>query len=51
MGWEAALEVGPSERAIRLFTIEVTLDQILGDWYLSIKRIHHITSLLTVKCE
>jgi hypothetical protein len=30
---KGALEVGPSERVVYLFTIEVTLDQTLGNWY------------------
>jgi hypothetical protein len=40
---QGALEVGPSERVVRLFTIEVTLDQILGNWCHFIKPIHRIT--------
>jgi hypothetical protein len=28
-----ALEVGPSERVICLLTIEMTLYQIMGNWY------------------
>jgi hypothetical protein len=45
-----ALEVGTSERVVRLFTIEVTLDKTLGNWYPFIKSIHRIRNLLTVKC-
>jgi hypothetical protein len=41
--------VGPSERVVRLFTIEVTLDQTLGNWYHFIKPIHRIKNLLTAK--
>jgi hypothetical protein len=37
-----ALEVGPSELTVRLFTIEVTVDQTLGNWYHFIKPIHRI---------
>jgi hypothetical protein len=44
-----ALEVGPSECVVRLFTIEVTLDQTLGNWYQFIKPIHRIKNLLTLK--
>jgi hypothetical protein len=44
-----ALEVGPSERIFRLFTVEVTLDQTLGNWYHFIKPINRIKNLLTVK--
>jgi hypothetical protein len=40
--------VGPSERDVRSFTIEVTLDQTLGNWY-HFKPIHRIKNLLTVK--
>jgi hypothetical protein len=29
----AVLEVGPSERLFRLFTIEETLNQTSGNWY------------------
>jgi hypothetical protein len=43
------LEVGPSERVLRLFTIEVTLDQTLGNWCHLIKPILRIKDLLTVK--
>jgi hypothetical protein len=43
------LEVGPSKRSVRLFTIEETFDQTLGNWYRFIKPIHHIKNLLTVK--
>jgi hypothetical protein len=44
-----ALEVDPTERVVRLFTIEVTLDLTLGNWYHFIKPIHCIKNLLTVK--
>jgi hypothetical protein len=40
----AALEVG----VVSLYTIEVTLDQILGNWYQLIKPIRRIEDLLTV---
>jgi hypothetical protein len=40
-----ALEVGPSEHVVRLFTIEVTLDQILGNFYHFIQPIHRIKNL------
>lgn len=43
-----ALEVSPSECAVCLFMLEVTLDQKLGNWYHFIKPIHHIKNLLTV---
>jgi hypothetical protein len=48
-GRQEALEVGPSDRDVRFFTIEVTLDQTLGNWYHFIKPIHRIKNLLTVK--
>jgi hypothetical protein len=38
--------VDPSERVVRLFTIEVTLDQTLENWYHFIKPIHRIKNLL-----
>jgi hypothetical protein len=41
--------VGLSECAIRLFTIEATLDQILGNRCHFFKPIHRIKNLLTVK--
>jgi hypothetical protein len=44
-----ALELGLSERVVRLFTIEATSDQTLGNWYHFIKAIHRIKDLLTVK--
>jgi hypothetical protein len=37
-----ALEVGPSECVVSLLTIEVSLDQTLGNWYHFIKPIHRI---------
>jgi hypothetical protein len=43
------LEVSPSGRVVRLFRIEVTLDQILGNWFHFIKPTHRIKNLLTVK--
>jgi hypothetical protein len=46
---KGALEMGPSERGVRFFTIEVTLDQIFGNWYHFIKPIHRIKNLLTVR--
>jgi hypothetical protein len=41
--------VDSSERFVLLFTIEVTLDQILGNWYHFIKPTHRIKNFLTVK--
>jgi hypothetical protein len=41
--------VGPSERFVRLFTVEVTSDQALGKCYPFIKPIHRIKNLLIVK--
>jgi hypothetical protein len=47
---KGALEVGFPERVVRLFMLEVTLDQTLGNWCTFIKPIHHrIKDLLTVK--
>jgi hypothetical protein len=46
---KGALEVGPSERVVRLFTTEVILGRTLGNWYHFIKPIHRIKNLLTVK--
>jgi hypothetical protein len=43
-----ALQVGPQERVVRLFTIEVTLERTLWNWYHFIKPIHRIKNLLTV---
>jgi hypothetical protein len=48
-GWQGALEVGTSGRTIRLFTIEVTLDETMGNWYHFIKPILRIKNLLTMK--
>jgi hypothetical protein len=48
-GRQGPLEVRPSERPVRLFTFEESLDQTLGNWYHFIKRIHRIKNLLTVK--
>jgi hypothetical protein len=44
-----ALEVGSSEHIVHLFTVEMTLDQTLGNWYHFIKPIHHMKNLPTVK--
>jgi hypothetical protein len=44
-----ALEMGPSERVVRLFTIEMALDQTLGNWYHFFKPTHRINNLLTVR--
>jgi hypothetical protein len=41
--------VGPSERVVRLFTIEVTLYKTLGNWYHFIKPIRRIKNVPTVK--
>jgi hypothetical protein len=58
ISWEAAncaerlgaLEVDPSMWLVRLFTIEVNLDQALGSWYYYFtKLIHRIKNLVTVK--
>jgi hypothetical protein len=46
---QGALKAGPSERGVLLFTIEVTLNQTLGNWYHFMKPIHRIKHLLTVK--
>jgi hypothetical protein len=43
------LEIGLSERVLRLLTIELTLDQTLGNWYHFIKPIRRIQNLLSVK--
>jgi hypothetical protein len=48
-GWQGALKVGPSGRTVLLFTIEVTADETLGNWYHYIKPIHRIKNLLTLK--
>jgi hypothetical protein len=40
---------GPFECVVRLFLIEGSLDQTLGNWYHFIKPIHRIKNLLTVK--
>jgi hypothetical protein len=39
---------GHSERVVRLFTTEVTSDQILGNWYHFIKPNNSIKNLLRV---
>jgi hypothetical protein len=44
-----ALDLGPSEGVVSLFTIEVTLNQTLGNWYPFINTIHRIKNLVTVK--
>jgi hypothetical protein len=41
--------VGPFESVFHLFTIEVTLDRTLGNWYHLIKSNHCFKNLLTVK--
>jgi hypothetical protein len=46
---KGALEVGPTERVVRSFTTEVTLDQTLGNWYHFIKPTNRIKDSLTVK--
>jgi hypothetical protein len=43
------LKKGPSERVLRLFTIEVNTDQTLGNWYHFMKPVRRIKNLLTVK--
>jgi hypothetical protein len=48
-GGQGTLGVDPSERVVRLFTTEVTLNQTLGNWYYFIKPIHCIKNLLTVE--
>jgi hypothetical protein len=48
-GWQGAKEVGPSERVVRLFMTQVTLNQTLENWYHFIRPIRHIKNLLTVK--
>jgi hypothetical protein len=47
--WQGALEVSPLEHIVCLFTVEVTSDQTLGNWYCFIKPIHCIKNLLTVR--
>jgi hypothetical protein len=39
---------GPFKSVVRLFTIEVTSGQKLGNWHHFIKPIHRIKNLLTV---
>jgi hypothetical protein len=46
---QGALEMGLSEHVVHLFTIEVTFEETLGNWYHVIKPIHGIQNLLTVK--
>jgi hypothetical protein len=48
-GRQETLEMGSSERIIRLLSPEVSLDQIMGNWYHFFKPIHRIKNLLTVK--
>jgi hypothetical protein len=48
-GGRGALDFDSSERVAPIFTIEVTLEQTLGNWYHLIKTIHRIKNLLTVK--
>jgi hypothetical protein len=43
--------VGPSEHVVRLFTVEVTLDHTLGNWYQFIKPIHRIKNLQILKVK
>jgi hypothetical protein len=49
MGGKGALEVGPSERVVHLFTIEMASDYILRNWYHFIKPNHRVKNLLAVK--
>jgi hypothetical protein len=42
------VEVGPSQRLVHLFTIEVTSDQTSGNWYHFINLIRRITVASTV---
>jgi hypothetical protein len=42
-------EVGSSERVVRIFAIEITLGQTLGNWHHFIMSIRRIENLLTVK--
>jgi hypothetical protein len=46
---QGVLEVGSSERVVHIFTIEVTFDQTLQNWYHFKKPIHRTENLLTVK--
>lgn len=48
-GGNGALKVSPSEYVVDLFTIEVTLDQALGNGYHFNKPIHRIKNFLAVK--
>jgi hypothetical protein len=41
--------VGSFQLALQLFTIEVTLDKTVENWYQFMKPIHCIKNLLTVK--
>jgi hypothetical protein len=44
-----ALVLGPTARVLRLFVIEVALDQTLGNWYHFIKPIRRVKNLIIVK--
>jgi hypothetical protein len=46
-GRQGALEVGPSERVVRLFTNDVTLDQTSRNWRHFKNPIHRIQNILT----
>jgi hypothetical protein len=45
---QGALEVDTSERVVRLFTIEVALDQISGKWYHFMKPINRIKNSINI---
>jgi hypothetical protein len=47
-GRQGVLEVGNSNRIVRLFVVAMTLDQILGNWYRFIKPAHRIKNLVIV---
>jgi hypothetical protein len=47
-GWQGALQVGPSQCVILIFTTLVTLDETLANWYYFIKPIHSMVSYFTV---
>lgn len=42
-----ALELGPSESVVLLFTIEMTLNHALGKWYHFIKLTHRIKNFFS----
>jgi hypothetical protein len=44
---KGVLGMGPSVGVVRLFTIEMTLDQTFENWYHFIKPTHRIKNLLT----